>query len=83
MDFDTVMQILGGPTAVARLLGIKDPSVHGWRTSGIPDYRMEQLAPFIEKASGGKFMRWDICPKVWRQRWPELTVLANAPKEAA
>ena len=80
MDFDTVMQVLGGPSAVARFLDIKDPSVHGWRSLGIPEYRMEQLAPEIERLSHGKYMRWDICPDVWHLRWPELLQRPDAPK---
>ena len=72
MDFDLVMQILGGPAAVARFLRIRDPSVHGWRRDGIPPYRMEQLAPEIERVSGGKYSRRAICPDVWGDRWPEL-----------
>lgn len=83
MDFDRLMSILGGPTATARLLGIRDASVHGWRVNGIPDYRLEQLAPEIERASGGRYMRWDICPAVWRRRWPELRSHPDAPKEVS
>ena len=79
MDFDTVMKLLGGPAAVARFLGIKDPSVHGWRSLGIPAYRLEQLAPEIERVSNGKYMRWDVCPDVWHVRWPELVKHPDAP----
>lgn len=61
---------LGGTTAVARLLGIKAPSVHAWRTGGIPDDKLIRLAPFAEQR--GIACRQDLFPNDWHLIWPEL-----------
>jgi DNA-binding transcriptional regulator YdaS (Cro superfamily) len=58
-----IIKLLGGVTEVARLLGIKPPSVHAWLTSGIPEPRLIELAAHIEAKSGGVFSR--------RARWPD------------
>lgn len=43
-DTSHLIQLLGGPAAVARLFdGIKVPSVIGWRSSGIPAARLQTL----------------------------------------
>jgi len=44
-----VIQELGGPAAVARLVGCKAPSVIEWRQRGIPPER----CPAIERATRG------------------------------
>ena len=61
---------LGGPAAVAKLLGIKPPSVVGWRANGIPDDKLIRLAPICEQR--GIASRQDLRPNDWRQIWPEL-----------
>lgn len=38
-----VIRNLGGPSAVARLCGIKQPSVSGWLKHGIPQAREQYL----------------------------------------
>lgn len=68
---------LGGTTAVAKLLNIKPPSVHGWRTGGIPDDKLIRLAPTCEKM--GIATRRDLRPDDWQSIWPEL-VDADAPQ---
>jgi hypothetical protein len=40
---NTVIDRLGGTTAVAKLCECKPPSVHQWRTDGIPKYRLQFL----------------------------------------
>lgn len=40
---NTVIDRLGGTTAVAKLCECKPPSVHQWRTDGIPNYRLQFL----------------------------------------
>lgn len=40
---NTVIDRLGGTTAVARLCECKPPSVHQWRIDGIPKYRLQFL----------------------------------------
>jgi hypothetical protein len=66
-----VIDTLGGPTAVARMVGCKPPSVIEWRKRGIPADR----CPAIERESGGKVkceqLRDDV---VWTRiaddNWP-------------
>ncbi len=40
---NTVIDRLGGTAAVAKLCECKPPSVHEWRTNGIPKARMQFL----------------------------------------
>lgn len=61
---------LGGPAAVAKRLGIKPPSVVGWRANGIPDDKLMRLAPICEKL--GIATRQELFPNDWQQIWPEL-----------
>ncbi|MEZ7524035.1 hypothetical protein [Burkholderia vietnamiensis] len=43
IDPNVVIDRLGGTTAVARIFEIKPPSVHEWRTNGIPKGRLQYL----------------------------------------
>ena len=65
-----IIDALGGDYPVARRLGIKPPSVHGWRKHGIPDFRLAQLAHDIE--AEGISCRQELFPKCWHLIWPEL-----------
>jgi hypothetical protein len=38
-----VIDRLGGTSAVAKMCECKPPSVHQWRTDGIPKYRLQFL----------------------------------------
>ena len=67
-----IIQLLGGITAVARLLGIKPPSVHAWLEAGIPDARLRELAGHLEKVSDGRFSRRERWPDKYSFYWPEL-----------
>jgi hypothetical protein len=40
---NTVIDRLGGTSAVAKICDVKPPSVHQWRTDGIPKYRLQFL----------------------------------------
>lgn len=67
----TVIEDLGGPAAVARLVNVKPPSVIEWRRRGIPADR----CPALERASGGKHtcegMRPDVhWHRVADESWP-------------
>ncbi|MGP8443159.1 hypothetical protein ACT2E5_13705 [Burkholderia vietnamiensis] len=55
IDPNVVIDRLGGTSAVARICDIKPPSVHAWRTSGIPK-------PWL------KFLRL-AHPKVFEADW--------------
>lgn len=63
-----VIKDLGGPAAVARMLGIKAPSVIGWR-GRIPDKR----CPAIERATNGAWLCEVLCPEVIWSRIPDPT----------
>ena len=75
-----IIQILGGPAVVARLLGIKPPSVHEWLSGGIPEYRLRELAGHLEIVSEGRFQRRIRWPEKYAFYWPEL---AQAPANTA
>lgn len=72
MTDSEIIQLLGGVTAVARLLGIKPPSVHSWISDGIPEPRLIALAGQIELRSGGRFSRRERWPDRFALYWPEL-----------
>lgn len=42
-EASTIIDRLGGTTAVAKLCDVKPPSVHQWRADGIPKYRIQFL----------------------------------------
>ena len=67
-----IIELLGGVTAVARMLDIKPPSVHAWLEGGIPDGRLRDLAGQIEIKSGGRFNRRAHWPEKFAFYWPEL-----------
>lgn len=67
-----IIQLLGGATCVARLLGIKPPSVQGWLETGIPEGRLIELAAQIEVKSEGRFTRISRWPDRYAVIWPEL-----------
>lgn len=78
---------LGGPTAVARMLGIKVPSVIGWGGRIPPD-----RCPGIERATEGKFtvealrpdVRWARVPDVsWPHRAGRPCIDVAAPADEA
>jgi len=62
----TLIASLGGPTAVARMLGIKAPSVIGWGDRPPPD-----RCPAIERATAGRVPCEQLRPDVRWQRVPD------------
>jgi DNA-binding transcriptional regulator YdaS (Cro superfamily) len=62
---DLIRQI-GGPSAVARMLGIKPPSVIGWRGRVPPD-----RCPSLERASLGAVTCEQLRPDVRWHRVPD------------
>lgn len=72
---------LGGTTAVAKLLNVKPPSVHGWRSGGIPDDKLIRLAPILERITGGEVSRKILRPDDWQSIWPELVVPGHAGRQ--
>jgi hypothetical protein len=67
-----IIKLLGGPTAIAKLLGIKPPSVHEWQTTGIPETRLRELAGHLEIVSEGRFQRRERWPDRFAFYWPEM-----------
>lgn len=83
MTDSEIIQLLGGVTAVARLLNIKPPSVHAWIEGGIPDGRLRDLAAQIEIKSGGRFSRREHWPDNFAFYWPELATATENIAPAA
>jgi len=78
MDANALIEALGGTAAVAALVGVKPPSVSGWKESGrIPDDKLIRLAPVAE--SRGIATRKQLFPKDWGAIWPELATTAPQP----
>lgn len=73
-----IIDLLGGVTAVARMLGIRPPSVHAWLKDGIPETRLRELAGQVELKSAGRFSRRKRWPDRFGFYWPEL-IDANHP----
>jgi len=85
----TIIATLGGPAAVARMLGIKSPSVSGW--GGKPPL---DRCPAIERATEGRVTVEELRPDLagrWHRipdpAWPHpqgrpLLDVAGAAKEA-
>ena len=67
-----IIDLLGGVASVARMLGIKSPSVSEWLRVGIPEARLRELAGQIEIKSGGRFSRRARWPDKYAFYWPEL-----------
>lgn len=78
-----IIQLLGGVTAVARMLNIKPPSVHAWLEDGIPDARLRELAGQIEIKSEGRFTRKRQWPEKFAFYWPELAIPQSHEKRGA
>ncbi len=70
MTHNELIDKLGGTNAVARLVGIKSPSVSGWRSGRIPSDKLIRLAPIAEQR--GITSRRDLFPDDWASIWPEL-----------
>lgn len=80
MTSSEIIDALGGGAAVARLLGIKQPSVHRWLTNGIPDDKLIRLAPILEQR--GITTRKKLFPTDYAAIWPELAPKKKAKKVA-
>ena len=71
MDALKLIEALGGTFAVADLIGIKAPSVSGWKEANrIPMDKLMRLAPIAE--SRGIVTRKQLFPTDWQAIWPEL-----------
>lgn len=68
MTDEQLIDALGGPAAVARLLGIRTPSVSGWNQ--IPVDRKIRLAVIAE--DNGITTRKELFPNSYEDIWIEL-----------
>jgi DNA-binding transcriptional regulator YdaS (Cro superfamily) len=74
MNDAQLIEALGGPAAVARLLGIRVPSVSGWKK--IPTERKIRLAVIAEDR--GLSTRKELFPDTYQDIWIELRTSAVA-----
>lgn len=81
MDDNSIIDLLGGTMAVARLLGTSGASISEWRRNGIPELRLVELAASIEQAGGPR--RCELRPDDWHRIWPELVGKRGMPKVPA
>lgn len=68
MTDNELIELLGGCSAVARLLDIKPPSVSGWKK--IPKDKKILLAVIAEDK--GLCTRQELFPKTYKDIWIEL-----------
>jgi len=81
MNSVAIIRLLGGPTKVAKILGISVPAVSMWQNGDIPHDKLVILAATLEKQSHGLITRKTLFPESYKLIWPELdcwyTVLAD------
>lgn len=69
-QLNRALKTIGGPTAMAKALGIGQSTVSNWKMRG--NVPVEYLAA-IEQATGGTVTRKHFRPKDWKRIWPELS----------
>lgn len=72
MTDSQIIDLLGGPAAISRKLGISSPAVCLWRKAGIPKDKRMFLAAEIEEKTDGKLNRKSMFPEEWKAIWPEI-----------
>jgi DNA-binding transcriptional regulator YdaS (Cro superfamily) len=72
MNTTAIIQLLGGPTKVSRMLGISVPAVSMWQNGDIPQDKLIILAATLEKESHGLITRKSLLPNTYHLIWPEL-----------
>ncbi len=70
-------ECLGSQSALAAVLGVRQPTVSEW-ARGVRPVPLERCAA-IEKATGGVVRRWHLRPDDWHRIWPELVGRKGAP----
>ena len=81
-EIHRAIDIIGGPSKTATLLGVSPQAVCFWR-DGKRKFPAE-LCALIERATGGDVTRRDLRPDDWHRIWPELADDAHpAPVEEA
>ena len=67
-----IIDLLGGTTKVAKLVGVSPNAVSMWRKNNIPASQYAFLGAILEKESHGLITRKDLFPQSWHLIWPEL-----------
>jgi DNA-binding transcriptional regulator YdaS (Cro superfamily) len=72
MNATAIIRLLGGPTRIAKLVGVSVPAVSMWQNGDIPQDKLIVLAATLEKESHGLVTRKSLFPTTYRLIWPEL-----------
>ena len=72
MNATAIIKILGGPTRIAKLVGVSVPAVSMWQNSNIPEDKLIMLAALLEQETKGAITRKSLFPKNYKLIWPEL-----------
>jgi len=72
MNPTAVINILGGCTKVAKMVGVSVPAVSMWQNSQIPQDKLVILAATLEEKSKGAITRKSLFPNNYKTIWPEL-----------
>jgi DNA-binding transcriptional regulator YdaS (Cro superfamily) len=67
-----MIQLLGGCTKVANLVGVSVAAVSMWQNGNIPYDKLVILAATLEKESVGLINRKELFPLSYKMIWPEL-----------
>ena len=67
-----MIQLLGGCTKVANLVGVSVAAVSMWQNGNIPYDKLVILAATLEKESVGLINRKQLFPLSYKMIWPEL-----------
>jgi DNA-binding transcriptional regulator YdaS (Cro superfamily) len=71
------VELVGGPSKLAALLGVSPQAVIFWR-----DGKREppvRIGASLERLTDGRVPRWAFRPHDWHVIWPELIGSAGAP----
>lgn len=77
----TAVALLGGQTALADAIGVRQQNVWNWLNRPGSLIQPEHCAA-IEVATGKKVRRWHLRPDDWHRIWPELIGTKGAPSIA-
>jgi DNA-binding transcriptional regulator YdaS (Cro superfamily) len=72
MNATAIIRLLGGPTRIAKMVGVSVPAVSMWQNGEIPHDKLIFLAATLEKESHGLVTRKSLFPHTYRLIWPEL-----------
>ena len=72
MNSTAIIKLLGGPTRIAKLVGVSVPAVSMWQNGVIPYDKLVILAATLERESHGLWTRKQLFPLSYKMIWPEL-----------